>query len=224
MGVLAGYNATVYRSGAAVSMTGEACTSVSGSVYRITNSAKRVLDPASAQSVIDNGTPLSDSAVHINFATGVITKVSGSFTGPVTVTGSYLPLLAEANASSFEISADAELIDDTVMSSTTEFRSRGTLGLRDISGSVTIYDVITDDADPGGGTVTLEADFQAGTRRIFKIVFSDGTGFAAFVKLESLKENTGDLSQLTEATYAWRASSDKSSDTFGANTAYWGTF
>ena len=198
----AAFSAVVKRTGAAVSMTGEATTSLAANEYQITDTAKRILDPDTALSVIDNGTPQADADVTINYLFGKVKKVSGNFTGPVTVDASYLPTFTEAEARSFEINCAREQIESTDFDVSTSHRTRQP-GLRDVSGSVGSLDALQTDIDTGGGAVVLHTDWDAGTRRVLEILLgSSGAIFRAFVRFKEEKVG-GAFDGLIESSYAW---------------------
>jgi len=216
----AAYACVIEQTGASVAMTTEATTSLSASAYQITDATKQVIDPDSSLSVIDNGTPLADSAVTIDYVRGIARKNSGSFTGPVTITGRYLPRFQVAEAKSFEINAARDLLDSTVMDSATEYHSR-TAGLADFSGTLgQLGDLRTDigDADP----VIPLSDFLAGTRRVISITMPNGVYFRAFAKFADMKES-GEVASLVNTTLSWQSCAVAGVDGTGGQAAAWST-
>jgi hypothetical protein len=91
MAAVAGYNADLYITGTSTAMTDEACTEVSGTVFQITNTAKRILDHDVAIVVKANAVVQSGNyTIEANF--GIVTFTDGSHTGEtITVTANYLP-------------------------------------------------------------------------------------------------------------------------------------
>jgi len=108
----AGYSATIKKAGSATAMTAEAMTLVSGKTYRVTNTAKRILDSSDTFIVYDNGVDQTDEVQSYNYLFGEVTfKSSYSVTGPVTITGDYLPTTAFGNANQFTLTQTAETIE-----------------------------------------------------------------------------------------------------------------
>ena len=193
---------TLEQTGTAVALSAEATTMLSGNRYQITNTAKRVLDPTSGSFVVtDNGTPLAAADTSINWLHGVIYKVSGSFTGPVTIDGHYLPRHAFAEVKAFEFTLTTELKDVTTMGASTAAHAR-IKSLLDAKGSLQGFDNLQTDLDSGGTTIKPFTDFTAGTRRVLSILFDDGYSFRAFIKFSNVKENA-EVMDILNATLDW---------------------
>jgi hypothetical protein len=135
----AGYSAKLYRSGTSTSMTAEATTLVTGKTYRITNAAKRMLDPAVAVVVDDGGSPVSASDIlSIDYLHGLVTfDPSYTVSGAITFDANYLPLSQIADVYTASFSTSVMMLDDTVYEDTTVSRKAG---LKDLSGSFSAYD------------------------------------------------------------------------------------
>lgn len=135
----AGYSAKLYRSGTSTSMTAEATTLVTGKTYRITNAAKRMLDPAIAVVVDDGGSPVSASDIlSIDYLHGLVTfDPSYTVSGAITFDANYLPLSQIADVYNASFSTSVMMLDDTVYEDTTVSRKAG---LKDLSGSFSAYD------------------------------------------------------------------------------------
>jgi hypothetical protein len=111
----AGYVATLKISGTPTTMTGEACSLVSGKTYKITAATKNIIDPNSPVTVLDNAVAVSPSNIdNIDYLWGQVTFVS-SYTpaGPITITGKYLPSTTIARANGFTLTMTQDAIDDT---------------------------------------------------------------------------------------------------------------
>lgn len=116
-----GYAATIKKSGTSTAMTAEACALVSGKTYQITNTAKRVIDYEAALTVLDNAVDHTADVVSIDYLTGQVTFSSGyTVTGPVTVTGNYLPLAFLAKARGFSVTQTAAEIDTSDLESSSQ--------------------------------------------------------------------------------------------------------
>lgn len=211
----------IEQTGTAVSMTTEATTSISSSKYQITDTSKRVIDPDTAVSVIDNGSGVADADVTINFLHGIVTKVSGSFTGPVTITASYLPRYAVAEAKAFEIETSAEILDASVMATSTTAKTR-VKGLADAKGTISQLDNLRTDLDSGGTTIVPFTDFTAGTRRVLSVAFPSGEIFRAFVRFENVKEGA-EVASLLNSTLSWVATAAIGTDQTEGNAFAFGT-
>ncbi|UTC29969.1 hypothetical protein STASHLEY_00350 [Brevundimonas phage vB_BpoS-StAshley] len=111
---VAGYNALIKKAGAALAMTDEAMTLVSGKTYQITASAKRVLDLATSITVEDNAVDATAEVEKIDYLSGKVT-FKGTYvpTGPVTLTGSYVPMSQIAKGRSFNLTQNANELDVT---------------------------------------------------------------------------------------------------------------
>jgi hypothetical protein len=135
----AGYSAKLYRSGTSTSMTAEATTLVTGKTYRITNAAKRMLDPAVAVVVDDGGSPVSASDIlSIDYLHGLVTfDPSYTVSGAITFDANYLPLSQIADVYTASFSTSVMTLDDTVYEDTAVSRKAG---LKDLSGSFSAYD------------------------------------------------------------------------------------
>lgn len=117
MAPLAGRLCTIYLGGTPTTMTGEECEQADGLIYVVVDTAKQVLDPATAITVYDGVTDESATAV-IDYATGRITLAEAP-AGTVSVDAKYIPLLAVSQAKSVDIMlptpvlADITLLGDT---------------------------------------------------------------------------------------------------------------
>lgn len=200
---VSGHTTVVKQTGTAVSMTTEATTSLSSSVYQITDTTKRIIDPDTALSVIDNGGAVADADVTINYLFGKITKNSGSFTGPVTITGAYLPTYAVAEAKGATINLERTLLDSTVMAAATANIER-TVGLKSASGSINQLDNLRTDLDSGGTTIVPFTDFGAGTRRVLEVTLPSTLIFRAFVRFNGIDE-TVNVEDLLNTTLEWQS-------------------
>lgn len=110
----AGYIVDLLKGGTPVTLTDEPMELVSGKTYRITDATKRILDFDTAITVEDNSVDETAEIVSINYLAGTITFDSGhTVTGPVTLSGKYVPTTAIAGAKSFTLSQTADTVDET---------------------------------------------------------------------------------------------------------------
>ena len=196
-----GFTSSIKLSGTPTAMTAEPCTSLTSTTYRVTSATKRHLDPSAAMIVYDGGVAIAFASVAVNCATGIIT-LSAPPAGAVTIDANYLPMLSMADVRGFEINIGGDLLDSTVMDTTTTSRAR-IQGLLDVSGTVEGLDNLRTDLDSGAGTVIPFTDFQAGTYKLLTIALgSSGAYFAAFVKFADIKLGATP-EDLFKATLSW---------------------
>lgn len=111
----AGYVAVVKQSGTPVTMTDEAMSLVSGKTYKTTDATKGVWDYKTTTVIEDNGVAVSSANIEtLDYLFGRVTFVSSyTPTGPITVTGKYMPMTEVSKANSFTLTQTAETIDKT---------------------------------------------------------------------------------------------------------------
>lgn len=109
---LAGYKAIVRGPGTPTAMTDEAMTLVSGKTYVVTSTAKRMLSLMHTLTVEDNGVDHTADVLNVDYLAGTVTfKPAYAVTGPVTISGGYIPMAPLAKARSFTITQTAGEID-----------------------------------------------------------------------------------------------------------------
>jgi hypothetical protein len=123
MTVVAARDCAVYAGGAPVTMTGEACSDVSGGArtsYQVTASTKQVLDPETAITVYDNASPVTSTDYAVDYATATVTfSVARTGGHTITLDAKYIPLLQLAYSRSARVArpqgvfADATRLQDT---------------------------------------------------------------------------------------------------------------
>lgn len=109
----AGYVAKIKKSGVATTITDEPMSLVSGKTYVITASSKTVLDRTTPYTVKDNTVAVNPTNIlSIDYLFGLVTfKPSYTPTGPITISGKYLPMTQVAKAQSFTLTQTAATID-----------------------------------------------------------------------------------------------------------------
>lgn len=184
MAATAGYLATISVTGTATTMTGEAMADISGganTAFQITNTAKRIVDPATAIVITDlnTGAPWAGTFT-INYLTGTVT-LSGAAVGGITITGKYLPVRQITQAYELSVSLSRNLADSSLLG--TEHTQRTTT-LGDVSGSVTCYDTGLEQYTD----VTLASVLQSGVSKVMEINWNGGTNYLRFfAKFESVE-------------------------------------
>ncbi len=115
----AGYVATIKKGGTPTAFTDEAMDGVGlpANTFKITDATKNLWDRTATFTFNDTGLsgspPIAAGAiVSINHLQGQVT-LDGSETGPIEVTGTYLPLAAFGKANTFNLTSTAEVIDTT---------------------------------------------------------------------------------------------------------------
>lgn len=171
---IAGHRSAVKTVGTSTAMTNEACTSISSTVYQITSTSRRVLDPTVAVTVNDNGSPVAAANVTIDYLFGKVTRTGGTFTGPVTVTANYLPLLDVAEVVAWSVSMSRTELDKTVMGNADKVFM---LGLGSGEGTVEMLDLPTSDLDAGAGSVKLEDIFGNDTPKLLELTLNPDTPY-----------------------------------------------
>lgn len=192
----AAHGTRIYGTGASTAMTGEACTLSSGNtVATITAAAKRIIDPDTALVVYDNAVPVTDYTVNLLF--GVITKNSGSFGGPVTVDGAYLPRLELDECVACSLAQSRDAIDVTVMGAN-NWRKR-IMGLASAGATVDVIANPHKDYDGGAGALILEDVADAGDMLVLEVSCPGAGVFRMFARLEDVTR-TAEVAGRVEAT------------------------
>lgn len=209
------FNAQVKVSGAAVVMTGEATTFVSGKTYQVTNTAKRIVDPATAVVVKDNGvTVAAANILSFDFLFGQVTFIPAyTPTTPITIDGAYLPTASIAECKSVEFSVMGTLVDVTSFDSGGSRRKM--LALVDVSGMLARLALPLDDLDPvTGGTQSIDAWFKAGTARLIDVLFATGMRFRCWVLFKDYKV-TAQLDGAVEVSVDFEGAAQTAGASFG---------
>ena len=152
-----GRRAQVKVSGAAVTFTTEATTTVTANtVYQITDATKRVWDPTAAITVYKDAVSQSPTLYTINRLTGTITFTADQGASVITVSGSYLPLSLAAEAKEYSYDRTAQMLEDNAFGDSDVTR---VMGLQDVSGTIGRWwsvDTYFTDALLAGNPVVIE--------------------------------------------------------------------
>lgn len=202
----AAWNTAVKVTGAAVAVTAEAAALLTGKRYQVTNASRRIVDPAAAVTVKDNGvTVAAANILAVEHLFGIVEfQPAYTVTGPVTIDFSYLPTykVAECTAGSFSFARD--MLDSSVFES--QWRKK-TPGLLDFSGSLKSLQIQTVDIDTvTGGTQSIDSWLKAGTHRVLDVLFASGERLRARVLFES-HNITSELDGLITVDIAFTGSS-----------------
>jgi len=208
MAELAGHLSRVRMTGTATTMTGEATSSLGGNVFRITNAARRIIDPDTALVVLDDGVPMSAAdIVAVDLLFGKVT-LDGDYEpdGDITITGKFLPTAVIANATGWEWNSSRVEENSTRLGDT---HRRRLLGIHDVEGTITGLHLVEDTV----GADTIEDKFDSGAAFVLEID-PDGAGaylHRALVKFPSLTSSAA-REGLVEATINWSLAKRESVD------------
>lgn len=156
MAAVVGYSATLYKGGTPTSMTNEPLSQVSGAVYRITDTAKRLIDPATAITIKDHNPNIAGdgTGTALTLATdvddvdclfGKVTLDAGySVVGELSISGNYIPLTFVADVRAFTADLTRTILDSTVVQSTPAANRNRIVGLKDASGTIELLDDATE--------------------------------------------------------------------------------
>ncbi len=109
---VAGYNLLIKKGGTPTAMTAEAAALVSGKIYQITNTAKRVISYLDTLTVLDNAVDHTADVISVDYLTGTVTFAPAyTPTTPITITGTYIPLTVIAKARSASLTMTQTQID-----------------------------------------------------------------------------------------------------------------
>lgn len=213
---VAGYTATVKASGAAVVMTGEATTSLGSQRYQVTNTARRIVDPATALVVRDGGTPIAATGYTFDYLFGIATLVSPPG-GAVTIDCAYLPVYDVGEVRGFSFTGGSDVADTSIHG--TQARRKMKL-LKDCSGSFDTLRMFSEDIDTStGGTQSIQQWLAAGTAKLLEVDFGSGTEryLRAWILFEGL-ELSAAHDGLVEGTANFTGAHQAGSTQFGLGT------
>jgi hypothetical protein len=195
----AGFSAVVRGPGTSTAFTVEPTTKITANtVYEIVTDAKRLLDPAVAVVVEVDADGAGAGAYAVAAAsTYTIDYLFGRITfladlgapATVRVSGSYLPALDLSGVTAYKYTSQRTVLDLTTINNSTGARAKA-LGLRDLSGSITLNELLSIDNDPGAGVVRL-VDFAENATPLLFEASAGGKRFRAWVLLDSRDLNSG---------------------------------
>jgi hypothetical protein len=181
---VAGFATSLYTSGTSTPLTDEPMSQLAGKTYRVTDAAKRVLDPTTEVTVEDDETPVAASdIVGIDHLAGTVTFASDyTVTGPVTLSGSYVPRLRFAEAHAFDYTySRTKLISTVFTPGASSASEKSFAGMEMLAGSVQSLDPNRADLD---SHETNERILSEVIRDDEVILFEhEATGLRAWVRL-----------------------------------------
>ena len=209
MAPVAGYSASVSVTGTTTAITGEATTDVAGghTIFQITDTTRRVLDPNVTVIVKKDGAAQSAALFTVNYLFGKITFLSAIGAGhTVTVDCNYLPLLTVATAKAVQVSTKRASLDATRFADGPD--TARIYGLLDAEGSITALEDLLTDHDPGGGTRKFRDVLMNATARILLDTYlSTSDRFRAFVAFDEQSLNLP-VAGIVEASIKWKLAGD----------------
>lgn len=213
----AGHTTRLKVSGTAAAVTAEACALVSGKIYRVTNTARRIIDPATAWVVKDNGVTVAEADIlRRDYLFGIVEFVPAyTVTGPVTGDFSYLPVATIGEVRSFSFTFGPELQDVTTYDSNGVKQKLA--ALVDGSGSFEFLSNPLADLDAtAGGTQSLDSFLQNGTPKLLEATIG-GQFLRAWVLFESI-EDQAEVAGLVVGTANFSLASQRAGAAFGFGT------
>lgn len=164
-------------------------------VYQLVTDAKRLLDPSVAVVVeVDADgaggggyVVAAPSTYSVDYLFGIITFLSDQGSAAlVRVGGSYLPVVDLLGVTSWNFTSARTVLDDTTVNVAVGANRSKKLGLKDLTGTVELNELLTVDNDPGAGTVTIQSYLDGGTPLLLEIQPAPAAKrFRAWVLLES---------------------------------------
>lgn len=140
MAGVAGYGASIKKSGTSTGFTGEAMSNTAGNTFQIDTDAKRILDRSITPTFYEDAVEIDASDVSsINYLYGKVTFAT-SKTGDVTVDANYMPMTAVAGAKEVTLNRTSQLLDDTDLSNSGYHTKE--YGLQDVAVTVGRFDDI----------------------------------------------------------------------------------
>jgi len=212
---IASYNAALRVNGAANAVTAEACALVVTGVYQVTNTARRVWDPAVAIIVKDGGVTVSALLYTFDYLRGIVTFVGYSPSGAITVDGSWASMVSVAEGRAFSFAAAQDLADSSVFG--TAFKLK-TPTLRDVQATMEILSSPLVDLDGvTGGTQSLISFLENATVKIFEVSLPSSFNLRAFVVVDNL-EIAAAVEDLVGVTVSMQGSSQRAARSWSVGT------
>jgi hypothetical protein len=188
-----GFNCAIYVGGTSTAFTGEAFTNTTGNTWKINTASKQVWNPSTLPTFYDNAVAIAAGDISsIDYLFGTVT-FTGVKTGPITADGAYIPLLQIAGGHEFQVSMEADEIDDTEFGDTAYARI---IGLKQASGTFGVHDIASTDQDSGGGTTTLQTLHTAQTLALFSVKFHATKAFRCWGYINSLEQSASVADQV----------------------------
>lgn len=116
MSGVAGYGATVKKSGTSTGFTDEDMSNTAGNTFQIDNTAKQVFDRDATLTFYEDAVEIPATDIDsINYLYGKVT-FNTTKTGAITVDGNYMPMSVVAGAREVTLNRTCQILDDTDLS------------------------------------------------------------------------------------------------------------
>lgn len=197
-----GYSLLVRKGGFPVATTAEATTNTTGDTYQITSTARRVLNPAAGWHVQDGASTVAYSGISsVDFLSGEITLAAPPG-GAVTFYGQYIPITTATDTlfecRDFTLTDEADLLDTTIFTGTTDRTRRRIQGLNDVT--LSAETLMGKDQMAYLSTVKFRGD-----NVVTEVYFGDASlpRFRGFCKVESI-ETSGNVEDLLSTSIVFK--------------------
>ena len=159
---VAAYSAKLFIGGAPAVVSAASTTNTSGNTYQVDTAAKRLIDPATARTWKDGGTPIAASGIASeDLLFGTVTLVSPPG-GAVTLDGKYIPSAALADVKASDLTETNDSVDTTTIANASGVKMR-TQTLIDAAVTAKLLNDLTVDLDPiTGGAQTFRTESAPG--------------------------------------------------------------
>lgn len=223
---IANYLTIVRAQGPSTAFTLEPTTKlVANTVYQLNTDAKRLLDPAVALLVEvdpDGGgaapyATAPSSTYVVDYLFGIITFLADQGASAlVRVSGSYLPVLDLIGVTDAKYSASRTVLDNTAFGAALVAGGTKTkqLGLKDVTGSLVINELLSTDNDPGAGSLRLQDCLDNATPLLLEIA-TGGKRFRAWMLINSEDRAGGGVDELINNTVNWTGAARVAGAGFG---------
>lgn len=205
----AGHTSVIRGPGTSTAFTLEPTTKLTANTrYQLNTDARRLLDPAVALTVeVDadgagaGGYVTAAAGTYtVDYLFGIITFLADQGASAlVRVSGSYLPVIDLVGVTDWNYTASREVLDTTTVNTVAGSVRTKSLGLADVSGSVTLNELLSYDHDPGAGALVLETYLDNATPLLLE-ANAGAKRFRAWVLLESADRAAGGVADLINST------------------------
>jgi len=192
----AGYAASIKKSGTSTGFTTEAMSNTTGNIWQIDDADKEVFNRGTLPTFYDNAVEIVVGDItSIDYLYGRVT-FTGVKTGPITVTGDYMPMSEIAGAKDGTLNRTSAIHDNTDTSNAGSHTKK--YGLQDASVSLGRWDDLTH---------AFTAILEARTPVVIEIAPSSAKSYRGWFVAESSGQNL-DLNSLIDESVAFQLDGD----------------
>jgi hypothetical protein len=203
----ANHTSVIRGPGTSTAFTNEPTTKLTANtVYQLNTDARRLLDPAvpvvvevDADGAGGGGYAVAPASSYVvDYLFGIITFLADQGAAAlVRVSASYIPVVDLLGVTDWSITCSRTVLDDTTINNAAGVRTKK-LGLKDVTGSLTLNELLTVDHDPGAGALVLKSYLDNGTPLLLEVA-TGGKRFRAWGLIEST-EAGGSVDELVSNT------------------------